>query len=166
MEDARKVLGDLINPQDVPSEKYVQTMTKTWRKHGYPLDMLAQDPLSARLIEENSLFPALKFFDLTWEWDERGLKVPIKTKTGTEYKYWNDIRDQIYYINNNGWLMLENVYVDEHGLAGIETDDHAWNWKELKPCYTYKEKPGYCYLDVVSGSYEHLGIPVRVAFVF
>jgi hypothetical protein len=150
-----------LSTGDAPSPKYIENMTKRWRADGYPVALIELDPLSARLIEENSLFPAFKFFELKWEWsDSRGLSVPVKTNSGTVYRYWNDIRDKINYLNNNGWLMFENIFVDEQGIAGIESNDHAWEWKELKSFYSYKNKLDYCYLDVISGSYEHLGIPV------
>jgi len=73
-------------------------------------------------------------------------------------KNWSSIREKIYYVNNNGWLMFDNVFMTEHGLNGILTDDHLWKWKTLKPCFS-KHLPNYCYLDVISGSYEYIGLP-------
>jgi hypothetical protein len=147
---------------DIPTEKYITELTTKWKKEDLPIGLIEKDPLSARLFEENAVFAAFKFYGLNYSYENDELLVPVKKEidgtSSTTMLPWSSLRDKIYYVNNNGWLQFDNTFINEHGFTGILSKDHLWKWKELKPCYT-KNLPDYCYMDIVSGSWEYLGLP-------
>jgi hypothetical protein len=164
------VISSITTQELIYDEKMRAHYIKFWQQKGWPVKMFNSDPLSARILQENAVFSAIAFHGLKWEWENDELYVPVKCKSQgteeseyiTEMRKWDDLKKVLRVVDSAGWLLLDGAFFGEYGLNGIDTDDHRWEWKELKPAFVYKDekKPDYCYLDVISSCFEHEGMMV------
>jgi hypothetical protein len=131
-----------------------------WVERGWPVQFLLRDHYGAKVLYDNQVFPLMEFYGHEWTWsEEEGLKIPVRLEGEAKAKMrpWSAVVEIIQIQKTaQGWLLFDGWNYLQDGLVPV----HLWQWRELTPSYTYPAdaRPGYCYLDIVSFSWEHEGM--------
>eukprot|EP01114_Cavostelium_apophysatum_P017235 TRINITY_DN5071_c0_g1_i1.p1 TRINITY_DN5071_c0_g1~~TRINITY_DN5071_c0_g1_i1.p1 ORF type:complete len:622 (-),score=169.20 TRINITY_DN5071_c0_g1_i1:42-1907(-) len=145
-----------------PKEEFDWHMKK-WIKEGWPVQFLMSDHYGAKVLFDNQVLQFIEFYGHEYRWSEdEGLSILFKKDnaktTAAKFTPWKEIASVLSVQRTpQGWLLFDGYIYNQEGLV----PHHLWQWKKLKQSYQYPpdRTPKYCYVDIITASWEHKGLP-------